>query len=378
MNTFSISPCTAVVNLSAIRHNYQKCAALGRMMPVIKSDAYGHGMLAVAGVLNDAGARDFAVGTVSEGVALRDAGFTQFITCLLGAHTADDMARAYALGITPLITSFDALELAAAQGTAEHPFRVGIKCNTGMTRLGFEAEELPALLDKLAALPHILPVLALSHFACSDMPDEEDYTRRQTAIFAAMTDTLRDRFPQMRRSLANSAATLARPDCRYELCRPGLVLYGGNPFYGTAQAALGAGLAWAMSLKTPVLQVRDIRAGVSVSYGRLFTAPQPTRIAVLAAGYADGFARRTSGQGKILLNGTLVPQVGRVCMGMIMADVSALPHTRAGDTAWLMGGPADGGAHAPTAFSPQDWADLQGTIPYEVMCLLGRNTREYV
>ncbi|MGN0008933.1 MAG: alanine racemase [Desulfovibrionaceae bacterium] len=379
MNPFSTSPCTAVVNLSAIRRNYEKCAALGHMMPVIKSDAYGHGMLAVADALDAAGARDFAVGTVSEAAALRGAGFTQFITCLLGAQGMDDMARACALGVTPLITSFDSLALAALQGTPERPFAVGIKCNTGMTRLGFGPEEIPSLLDHLRALPNLRPVLALSHLACADMPEQEDYTREQIATFEVMSRALRTAFPGMRRSLANSAATLAMPECRYELCRPGLVLYGGNPFHGTDRAGLGDGLQWAMSVKTPILQVRGIRQGVSVSYGRLFTSQRPTRVAVLAVGYADGFPRDASGKVRILINGQLVPQIGRVCMGMIMADVSSLPAVRAGDEAWILGGPAGGPqGMSPQGMSPQDWADLRGTIPYEIMCLLGRNTREYV
>lgn len=372
MNTFAISPCTAVINLGAIKRNYQTMTAHGTMMPVIKSDAYGHGMLPVAAALGEMGARHFAVGIVEEGLALRAAGHDQSIVTLLGGHSQEDMANAYAHRITPLVHSFDSLQRAAACGSAEKPFAVGIKCNTGMTRLGFEAAELPALLDALRSLPQLKPVLALSHFACSDMPQEQAYTAQQLHIFAAMSDTLRDAFPEMRRSLANSAATLSHA-CAYELCRPGIVLYGGNPFYGTEQQALGAGLEWAMSLKTPVLQVREIEAGASVGYGRLFTASRRTRVAVLPVGYADGFARASSTKGKICLHGQLVPQIGRVCMGMIMVDVSSLPAVHEQDEAWILGG-AQGGAQG---WNAQQWADVWGSIPYEVLCLWGRNKREY-
>ena len=374
MNTFSISPCTAVIDLDAIRHNYEICAGLGQMMPVIKSDAYGHGMLPVAEVLNAAGARDFAVGTVDEARALRDAGFTQFITCLLGAHSPEEMSAAYKIGATPLITDFDTLEMAAACADTEKPFRIGIKCDTGMTRLGFGPADIPALLDRLAGMPMLEPVLALSHFACSDMPEEEEYTRMQGRIFAEMTDALKARFPHMRRSLANSAATLAYPEYRYELCRPGIVLYGGNPFYRTEKESLGSELRWAMSLKTPVLQVREIDGGTSVGYGRLFKAEKPARVAVVAAGYADGVSRAASGKGSLVLHGIAAPQIGRVCMGMMMVDISHIPDVRPGDDAWFMGGPRNE-VQAP---SPQEIADRQGDIPYVVMCLLGRNTRKYI
>lgn len=372
MNTFTISPCTAVIDLGAIQRNYQRMTAHGTMMPVIKSDAYGHGMLPVAAALGAVGARHFAVGIVDEGVALRAAGHDQHIVTLLGGQSQDDMAQAYAHAITPLVHSFASLQRAAAYGTAEKPFAVGIKCNTGMTRLGFEATELPALLDALRTLPQLKPVLALSHFACSDMPQEAKYTVQQVRTFAAMSDTLRDAFPEMRRSLANSAATLSHI-CAYELCRPGIVLYGGNPFYGTTQEALGAGLEWAMSLKTPVLQVRTIKAGDSVGYGRLFTASQTMRVAVLPVGYADGFARASSAKGKICLHGQLVPQIGRVCMGMIMVDVTSLPQVQEQDEAWIMGG-QKGSAQG---WNAQQWADVWGSIPYEVLCLWGRNKREY-
>ena len=130
-----------------------------------------------------------------------------------------------------------------------------------------------------------------------------------------------------------------------------------------------------MSVSSPVLQVRQLKAGQSVSYGRIFTAPQAMTVAVVAAGYATGFARALSNRIDLLINGRRVPQVGRVCMSMLMADVSSLPDVRTGDTAWILGGPAAPGQRPVSA---QEMADELGTIPYEILCLMGRtNPRVY-
>ncbi|MFR8276704.1 MAG: alanine racemase, partial [Desulfovibrio fairfieldensis] len=201
------------------------------------------------------------------------------------------------------------------------------------------------------------------------------YTQAQAERFASMCAVLREAFPDIARSLGNSAGALGLPESRYEACRPGLALYGGNPFAGTAWETRGTGLEWVMSVSSPVLQVRQLKAGQSVSYGRIFTAPQAMTVAVVAAGYATGFARALSNRIDLLINGRRVPQVGRVCMSMLMADVSSLPDVRTGDTAWILGGPAAPGQRPVSA---QEMADELGTIPYEILCLMGStNPRVY-
>ncbi len=372
MPTVVTAPCQAHINLGAIRRNLRLLGDPRRVMPVVKSDAYGHGLLPVAGALDAEGVTHFAVSNVGEAHQLRQAGFRQTLVALMGAPTQEEMALAAEERILPLAHSFASLERAAAAGTPKHPAEVAIKCETGMSRLGFEPDELPALLEKLRTTPGIRPVLALSHLACADMPEEDAYTRAQARIFAEMTATLAEAFPHLRRSLTNSAGSLAYPELRYDLMRPGLALYGCNPFHGTVLRQLGVALEPAMSVSATILQVRDVRPGQSVSYGRSFTAARSARIAVLGVGYADGYSRGLSDRGLVTIAGHRAPVRGRVCMGMIMAEVTDIPAAvHEGDTAWLLGGPEE------QALSAQDVADTWGTIPYEVLCLLGRNARRY-
>lgn len=377
MSDCTFSPSLCHIELGAIRRNFGRMGQPHALMPVIKSDAYGHGLVPVARVLAEAGAQRFAVGTVSEGMALRDAGLRQTIVPLLGALTDVDWQGAVMQGLTPVVGNFDQLERAAAHCHAGRTLRVAIKCETGMGRLGFSEAELPQVIERLRTTQGLEPDMVLSHFSCADVPEQEAYTQDQLRRFTAMSDALRGVFPKIKRSLCNTAGTIGRPEAHFEICRPGISLYGGNPFTGTAWQEKGArlGLEWAMSVSAPIIEVREVAEGRSVSYGRLFTAQKPATVAVVAIGYATAFNRSLSTRTAMIINGRRVPQVGRVCMGMIMADVTGLPPVRVGDTAWLVGGPAETGQ---TPVTPQDIADTLGTISYEVLCLFGgMNPRVY-
>ena len=377
MSDCTFSPSLCHIELGAIRRNFGRMGQPQALMPVIKSDAYGHGLVPVARVLAEAGAQRFAVGTVSEGMALRDAGLRQTIVPLLGALTDVDWQGAVMQGLTPVVGNFDQLERAAAHCHAGRTLRVAIKCETGMGRLGFSEAELPQVIDRLRTTQGLEPDMVLSHFSCADVPEQEAYTQDQVRRFTAMSDALRGVFPEIKRSLCNTAGTIGRPEAHFEICRPGISLYGGNPFTGTAWQDKGArlGLEWAMSVSAPIIEVREVAEGRSVSYGRLFTAQKTATVAVVAIGYATAFNRSLSTRTAMIINGRRVPQVGRVCMGMIMADVTGLPPVRVGDTAWLVGGPAEPGQ---TPVTPQDIADTLGTISYEVLCLFGgMNPRVY-
>ncbi|WP_165177315.1 alanine racemase [Desulfovibrio sp. ZJ369] len=375
MSACLFTPSQCHIDLAALRRNFARLGDCASLMPVIKSDAYGHGLLPVARALDASGAQRFAVGTVSEGVALRQAGLGQEIVPLMGAFTDEDWRAAAACDLTVLIADFEDLEKAAAACAAGRRLQIAIKCDTGMSRLGFTAEDLPCLLERLRGLPGLEPRLILSHLACADMPEEADYTSAQIERFSAMCESLRAAFPGVARSLGNSAGALGLPETRLEACRPGLALYGGNPFAGTAWEKRGSGLEWVMSVSSPILQVRRLKAGQSISYGRIYTAPAPMTVAVVAAGYATGYARNLSNRIDVLIHGRRAPQVGRICMSMLMADVTALPETRAGDTAWLLGGAAAPGQRPVSA---QEMADELGTVPYEILCLMGSvNPRVY-
>lgn len=366
------APCRAHICLEALRRNLHRLGKADTLMPVIKSDAYGHGLLPVARLLEAEGVTHLAVGFAAEGLRLREDGSKAMLVALMGATSAEELQQAAARRIALLVHSFASLRRIAACAPGNSPLPVVIKCDTGMSRLGFTPEELPALLELLRTTPALQPVLALSHLACADMPEEMAYTTRQLERFAAMTASLADAFPELRRSLANSPATLALPRTHYDLPRPGLALYGCNPLRATPLEACGETLEPVMSVSATVLHVREIAPGTSVSYGRLFTATRPTRLAVLSAGYADGYARALTNKAEVCIHGQRVPLRGRICMGMCMADISDLARpVQEGESAWLMGGPGE------NPVSACELADWLGTIPYEVLCQLGKNQRVY-
>lgn len=371
----NFTPSRCYINLAALQRNFRRLGEAAKLMPVIKSDAYGHGLLPVARALQTVGAKRFAVGGASEGMALRDAGFAQEILLLLGCVDDDDWQRALAGGLTPLVGSMADLDKAAALAQSSgKKLKIAVKCDTGMARLGFVQEEIPALIQKLENSANLVPALLVSHLACADMPDETDFTLAQVNIFNDFYAALRSRFPGILRSLGNSAATLGIAQAHMDILRPGYALYGGNPFADTPRAALGEDLEWVMSVATPVRQVRDLKPGQSISYGRIFTAQKPMKIAIVACGYATGFARNLSGKAAMLLHGRRAPQIGRVCMSMSMIDVSGIDNVRPGDLAWIMGGQGED-----QAVTAQEIAAALGTIPYEVFCLMGSlNPRVYV
>ncbi|HJA78372.1 alanine racemase [uncultured Desulfovibrio sp.] len=375
--TCIFTPSACHINLPALQRNFARLGAAENILPVIKSDAYGHGLLPVARALDRAGARQFAVGTVSEGISLRDEGYRQRVVALMGGMCSNEWAQAADAHLTLVAACFEDLQNAAeGLGDRGESLEIALKLDTGMGRLGFDGEELPALLAALEHMPRLVPVMALSHMPSADMPEDEAFSLAQIERFRALCEPLRQRWPGLARSLANTAGTLGLPQARFELCRPGFALYGGNPFAGGPWEARGAGLEWVMSLSAPVMQVRRIRAGQSLSYGRTFTAARDMDIAVIACGYATAYPRALSNRSAVLLHGRRAPVVGRVCMSMMMVDVSHIPGVSRGDTAWLMGGEAAAGE---TPITVCELARLADVLPYELLCLLGEvNPRQYI
>ncbi len=398
IESFAMSHCTAHIDVRCIVHNYAVlCGALPKDalgMPILKSDAYGHGLLPVAKALKHAPC--FGVGTVSEALALRRAGMQQDILVLLGALNKEEMHMAAEYALTPLVYNEEALRLAAqaTQGDSigRKAVRIAIKCETGMGRLGFGIGDIAPVREFLRQQPHIDVRLALSHLACADMPEKVDVVYEQARLFAHMSAALQEDFPHMQRSLGNSAGSLGHqyiPDFPQEGCifRFGIALYGGNPFHNTVWASKGAALQEAMRISAPILHTYYIKAGQSIGYGAAFVAPRDMRVAVLGVGYADGFARSLSRSSDVVctekgtksiahvrINGQAAPMCGRVCMGMLMVDISGLelvPVQDAGAVhrAWITYGNGE--------FSMQQLADTWGTILHEAQCLLGKNTREY-
>ncbi len=366
---------TAVVDLDAIAHNVrllQEHAGSAQVMAVVKADGYGHGAAQVARAALAAGAAELGVATLDEALAVRRDGVTAPVLAWLhapGTDFAPALSADVALGVSSVRQLGEVLDAVDRTGrTAE----LTVKVDTGLNRNGVSAGEFPALLDALrraAAADAIRLRGIMSHLACGDDPD------------SPVNDVQAQRFSELRAQaraagvefevahLCNSPAAMTRPDLAFDMVRPGIAVYGQTPI----PARGDMGLRPAMTLKCAVAMVRSIKAGDGVSYGHTWIADRDTTVALLPIGYADGVFRNLSDRIDVLINGRRRPRVGRICMDQFVVDLGPGPvDVTEGDDAILFG-PGDDGE--PTT---QDWADLLGTINYEIVTSpRGRVTRVY-
>ena len=342
---------SATIDTSALRHNLSlvRARAQGsRVMAVVKANAYGHGLVPVARALAEADA--FAVARVEEGVALRRAGIAQPIVVLEGVFDADQRDAAAEFRFDLVVHSAEQIDL--LRGAAPASFKVWLKIDTGMNRLGFEAGDAAAARAALGALDAVRgPVHSFTHLASADEPGSTA-TAAQLARFEAATRGLPGE-----RSIANSAALLNVPAARADWVRPGLLLYGASPMRG----AVGAdhGLRPAMTLRSQVIAVKQIAPGARVGYGGAWTARRATTLAIAAIGYGDGYPRSVGTDAAVRLRGRRLPLAGRVSMDMLAIDATDLePVVRVGEPVVLWGPGLPVEAVAATA----------GAIPYELLC----------
>jgi alanine racemase len=343
---------SATIDTAALKHNLQvvrQLAPRSRVMAVIKANAYGHGLVAVAHALE--AADSFAVARVDEGLTLRAAGIQKRTLLLEGVFDSEQLNAAAAAGFELVVHATEQIELlrAAPSGTG---FKVWLKLDTGMNRLGFKGAAFDAALAALSALPGVqTPVNLFTHLACADDP-ELPATTEQLARFAAATRSLPGE-----RSIANSAGMLSFPEAQADWVRPGLLLYGVSPFLGSLGADYG--LKPAMTLHSHVIAVKDLVPGERVGYGGDWTASRPTRLAVAAVGYGDGYPRNLTSGSPVLVNGVRAPLAGRVSMDMIGIDVTDLAQApRLGDPVILWG----------AGLPVEEIAVWSNTIPYELLC----------
>ena len=367
---------TAVVDLDAIAHNVRllrELAGGAAVMAVVKADGYGHGATAVARTALAAGAAEIGVATVAEALALRGDGFTGPVLAWLHAPGVD-FAPALTADVGIAVSSrrqladlLDAVERTGATAA------LTVKVDTGLSRNGASPPEFSTMLDDLARAAASGAVRLrgiMSHLACGDEPDNPINDRQAQRLSAMRSEAAAAGVEFEIAHLANSPATMTRPDLAFDLVRPGIAVYGQTPI----PARGDMGLIPAMTLTCPVAMVRPIRAGDGVSYGHTWIADRDTTVALIPIGYADGVFRTLSGRFEVLINGRRRPSVGRVCMDQFVVDLGpgAVDVTE-GDEAVLFGSGARG---EPTA---QDWADTLGTINYEVVTSpRGRVNRVYV
>ncbi len=375
---YSTSYSVAHIDLKALEHNYTSlCASLPKNshgMAILKNDAYGHGLLPTAKTLQNVNVASFGVGTLSEGKVLRAQGFNEDILILLGVNSIEEMQTCAELSLIPAIYNEQGLQWAAAQ--KQKKFKIAIKFETGMSRFGFVAKDMAHVLEFLHNSTQLDVVLAFSHLATADMPENEAMVHAQAKQFQTLCETLQPLYPSMQRSLCNSAASLAYSSLSASIganiYRFGIALYGTNPFLMSKWEEKGLGLRESMRVSSRVLHVFNIKSGEHVGYGATFTATRDMRLAVIGIGYADGFTRSLSGKDfSIHINGQAAPLCGRVCMGVVMVDISLIQHVEVGQEVWIAN------ANLENCFSVQTLAQKWGTITHECYCILGKNTRSY-
>ena len=358
-------PTWIEIDLSAIANNTRQVQALVgprvRILASLKADAYGHGAVKVARTVLHNGASMVGVATVSEATPLREAGI-QAPILVFGYVPLWQMREAVRLGLTITLYS---LEAAAALSRAAlalgQSVNVHVKIDTGMGRLGVRAEqidEVVTLVREILALPGLRLEGIFTHFAMADTHDLT-HAHMQLARFQAVLQTLETQ--GLRPPLvhaASSAPMLSVPEARFDMVRPGIALYGLEP---SDEVRLPAGFRAALSFKTQVAQVKVIPAGEGISYGCTYITEEPTRIAVLPVGYADGFRRGPANWGSVLLHGQEAPILGRVCMDQCMVNISHIPQTRVGDEVVLIG------QQGAATLSAEQVAQRLGTSNYEVV-----------
>jgi alanine racemase len=372
-------PSCALVDLDAVAENLatlRRAAAGAAVIAVVKADGYGHGMLPVARAAAAAGADWLGVAQLGEALDLRAAGLTVPVLAWLTVP-GDRFTEAVAAGIDLGVGARWALdEVAAAARRSGQAARIQLKVDTGLNRGGCLPSNLPDLLD--AALRYraegLLDLVGVfSHLACADTPAHPSVAGQVSAFTDAVALVERAGARLELRHLANSAATLAVPQARFDAVRPGLALYGLSPLPELAGSA-ELGLRPAMSLVGRIALVKHVPAGQGVSYGLTHVTGCDTTLALVPLGYVDGVPRHASGTGPVRIGGRTVPIAGRVCMDQVMIDLLGRePGLAAGDVAVLFG---DGRHGEPTA---QDWADAVGTISYEIVTRVGgRVPRHYL
>jgi alanine racemase len=367
---YKLNRAWAEINLDNIAHNVREIRRItnknSEMMGVVKADAYGHGVMEVAKTLLDNGVTRLAVSMLDEAIQLRRSGIAAPILIL--GYT--DPVRANEIIENDVTQSVFSHELAQALSDEavrqRKKVKIHIKIDTGMSRIGF----LPGYsaiknVAQIAQLPNIIIEGLFTHFATADEKDRE-FTLTQFERFISICSELQRigiHIPV--KHCANSAAIIEYPEMHLDMVRPGIILYGMYPSEEVDKAKIH--LKPAMTLKANVILVKEVEKDTSISYGRIFTTKSTSRIATIPIGYADGYTRKLSNTGRVLIHGEYAPVVGRICMDQCMVDVSGLDcDIKVGDEVVLIG------EQGHNQITVEDVAQSIGMINYELVCIVGK------
>jgi alanine racemase len=347
-------PARALIDLQALRHNYQLAREVtgAKALAVIKADAYGHGAVRCAQALQEQ-ADGFAVACIEEALQLREAGIGGPILLLEGFFEADELALIEQQDLWCVVHSLWQLEL-IERSVVRKPLTVWLKLDSGMHRVGLHPADYQAAYRRLLASGKVAKIVLMSHFARADELDCPRSTE-QLAVFEQARQGLVAEV-----SLRNSPAVLGWPQVPSDWVRPGIMLYGASPFEEAQVVA--AQLQPVMTLESKIISVRELPVGEPVGYGARFVTERPTRVGVVAMGYADGYPRHAPTGTPVLIDGRPSRLIGRVSMDMLCVDLSDLPGTGLGSRVELWG----------KRILASDVAACAETIPYQLFCNLRR------
>jgi alanine racemase len=353
-------PAQAVINLQALRHNYRLAKRLSgtRALAVIKANGYGHDSVACARAL-EGEADAFAVACIEEAVTLRSAGITGPILLLEGWFEPAELALIAELDLWSVVHHQQQVQ-DLLDSKLSKPLHIWLKLDSGMHRVGFDADGYRRAWHQLQGSGRVASLTRMTHFSRADEPDT-GRTEEQLALFEQATGHLGGP-----RSLCNSAGVLAWPGAHGDWVRPGIMLYGATPFEFEQNHA--SELRAVMNLESRIIAVRDLPPGEPIGYGSRFVTRRPTRMGVVAMGYADGYPRHAPDGTPILVDGKRTELTGRVSMDMLTVDLTDLPGSGLGSSVRLWG---DG-------LNASEVASHAGTIAYQLFCNLNRVPRRFI
>jgi len=339
------------INIDALQHNYNRVRAYApgcKVIAMIKSNAYGHGLVKIAQGLPQADA--FGVACIEEAIILRQANIQQPIIILEGFFSAEELDLIYQHNLEIVVHHFGQIE-ALERYVVNKPIKVWLKINTGMHRLGFLPTQAEKAFQRLQACTSVDSAICLmTHFATADDVTNAN-TQRQIATFNKITAGW-----QGQRSMANSAGVLAWQDSHCDWVRAGLMLYGISPI--TGKTAADFDLKPVMTLRSEIMAIQDLWQGEKVGYKGTWICPQDMRVGIIAIGYGDGYPWHAQTGTPILVNGRVAPLIGCVSMDMLMVDLRGQPAAKMGDPVVLWG----------EGLPIENVAIYAETIPYELIC----------
>lgn len=354
----------AEIDENALLHNFKiiKQTAKSKICAVVKANAYGHGVEIVAPLLQNAGADFFAVSNIEEAVELRTLGITKPIL-ILGYTPCEFVYELNKYNLSQCVYSLEyANELSKEAAANNFKIKVHLKLDTGMSRIGFDcrSDNLDGIDDAItsATLDGFEIEGVFTHFAVSDRNEsqEDGFTTEQYNRFCKAIDVLKSHnIDPEYKHCCNSAALCQDDDKHLNMCRAGIILYGLTP---SSDLQLQQDFVPVMNFKSVVSQVKVIKQGDTVSYGRTFKADKDITVATVSAGYADGYSRLLSNKAYVIINGKRASVIGRVCMDQFCIDVTDIPDIKRGDEVVLFG----------QDLPIEELADMIGTINYELVC----------